>query len=73
MPLIEISIAEGRTPEQLRALMHEVHAAAERTVDALPHNIHVILREVPRAAWASNDQTIAERDSAIAGQKGSKP
>ncbi len=64
MPLIEVSIAEGRRPEQLRALMHELHAAAVRTVDALPQNIHVIVRQVPRDSWASNDQTIAERDSA---------
>ncbi|MDL9945129.1 tautomerase family protein [Gordonia sp. ABSL11-1] len=66
MPLIEISIAEGRSPDQLRRLMHEVHDAAVRTVDALPQNIHVIVRQVPRGAWASNDTTIAERDDAAA-------
>jgi 4-oxalocrotonate tautomerase len=64
MPLIEISIAEGRSPDQLRRLMHEVHDAAVRTVHALPQNIHVIVRQVPRDAWASNDTTIAERDDA---------
>lgn len=62
MPLIEISIAQGRSPDQIRRLMHEVHEAAVRTVNALPHNIHVLVREVPRDAWASNDTTIAERD-----------
>ena len=30
MPLIEVTIAEGRTPEQIRAMMHEVHEAALR-------------------------------------------
>ncbi|GAB23274.1 putative 4-oxalocrotonate tautomerase [Gordonia polyisoprenivorans NBRC 16320 = JCM 10675] len=64
MPLIEVSIAEGRTPDQLRALMHELHAAAVRTVDALPRNVHIIVRQVPRDLWASNDVSIAERDSA---------
>lgn len=64
MPLIEVSIAEGRSPAQLRALMHEIHAAAVRTVDALPQNIHIIVRQIPRDAWASNDLTIAERDCA---------
>jgi 4-oxalocrotonate tautomerase len=31
MPLVEITLVEGRTPEQLRALLHEVHAAVVRT------------------------------------------
>ncbi len=33
MPLIEVTLAEGRTPEQIRAMMHEVHEAVLRTVD----------------------------------------
>ena len=33
MPLIEVTLAEGRNPEQIRAMMHEVHEAVLRTVD----------------------------------------
>ena len=33
MPLIEVTLAEGRNPDQIRAMMHEVHEAVLRTVD----------------------------------------
>ena len=34
MPLVEVTLAEGRTPAQIRALLHELHAAVVRAVDA---------------------------------------
>jgi 4-oxalocrotonate tautomerase len=61
VPLIDISIAEGRSPEQLRALIDGVHRVAEETVDAAPENVTVIVREVPHAHWARGNRTIAER------------
>lgn len=61
MPLIDISIAEGRSPAQLRALIDGVHKVAERTVDAAPENITVIVREVPHDLWSRTNTTIAER------------
>ena len=64
MPLIDVSIARGRTPEQLRALMHALHAAAETTVGAASENITVIVREVEREHWSRTDTTVAERDAA---------
>ncbi|WP_448262389.1 tautomerase family protein [Microbacterium aurum] len=63
MPLIDISIARGRTPEQLRALIDGVHRVAETTVDAAPENITVIVREVEPAHWARGNTTITERHS----------
>ncbi len=48
MPLIEVTIAEGRTPAQLRSMIHEVHEAVLRTVNTRPEHIRVIVREVPR-------------------------
>lgn len=64
MPLIEISIARGRTPLQLRALIDAVHRAAETTVDAMPENITVIVREIEHDHWSRANQTIAERRAA---------
>jgi 4-oxalocrotonate tautomerase len=62
MPLIEVTIAEGRTADQIRAMMHEVHEAVLRTVDTRPEHIRVIVREVPRAHWAAGDLTLCEMD-----------
>ncbi|QRQ78161.1 tautomerase family protein [Glutamicibacter protophormiae] len=63
MPLIDISIAAGRTPQQLRALIDAVHRAAEDTVDAAPENITVIVREVQHEHWSRSNLTIAERNN----------
>jgi Uncharacterized protein, 4-oxalocrotonate tautomerase homolog len=64
MPFIDVTIAEGRTPEQLRALVHELHEAAVRAVAAPPESVRVVLREVPLTHWAAGDVTIAERRAA---------
>jgi 4-oxalocrotonate tautomerase len=65
MPLIDVSIAEGRSPEQLRALVSALHRAAEESVGAVPENTTVIIREVPATHWSKGDRTIAERNSAV--------
>jgi 4-oxalocrotonate tautomerase len=62
VPLVEVTIAEGRSSAQIRSMMHEVHDAVQRTLDIEPEYIHVIVREVPRAHWATGDQTLSEMD-----------
>lgn len=61
MPLIDISIVRGRSPEQLRAFIDAVHHAAESTVGAHPENITVIVRQVEPELWSRANQTVAER------------
>lgn len=61
MPLVEVTITEGRTPEQIRALIHELTGAVVRAVAAPVANIRVVVREVPATHWAAGDVTIAER------------
>ena len=64
MPLIEVTIAEGRSSSQIRTVMREVHTAVLRTVDTRPEHVRVIVREVPRAHWATGDLTLSEMDQA---------
>ena len=64
MPHVEIAIGAGRSPEQLRNLMHEVHLAVLRAVDTAPENVRVVIREVPRDHWATGDLTLTEMDAA---------
>ncbi len=61
MPLVEITIAAGRTPEQLRALIHDVTYAVHGAVAAPVANVRVVVREVPLTHWAAGDVTLAER------------
>ncbi len=63
MPLIEVTLAEGRSPEQIRRMMHEVHDAVLRTVNTRSEHIRVIVREVPRTHWATGDLTLREMDA----------
>jgi 4-oxalocrotonate tautomerase len=64
MPLIEVTIAEGRSADTIRNMVHEVHNAVLRTVDTQPDFIRVIVREVPRAHLATGDVTLTEMDAA---------
>ncbi|WP_116201521.1 tautomerase family protein [Amycolatopsis circi] len=60
MPNVDITLAEGRSPQQLRSLLSAVHEAVLTTVDARPEHIRVVVREVPRTHWSTGNQTIAE-------------
>jgi len=64
MPQIDVTISAGRTPEQIRNLIHEVHAAVVRTANAQPEHVRVVVHEVPRAHWATGDVTLVEMDAA---------
>ena len=61
MPLIEVTLVEGRSPEQLRALISGLTQAACDAVDAPRANVRVVVREVPATHWAAGDVTVAER------------
>ena len=61
MPLIEVTLAEGRSPEKLRALISKLTEAVVETGVANKEAVRVILREVPKAHWAAGDETLAER------------
>ena len=61
MPFIEITLVEGRSPEQLRSLIANVTRAAVESVDAPIESVRVVLREVPPTHFAAGDVTIDER------------
>ncbi|MCQ8828906.1 tautomerase family protein [Streptomyces malaysiensis] len=70
MPQVAITLAEGRTPTQIRDLLHEVHAAVLRTTNTRPEHIRVVVHEVPRSHWATGDVTLTEMDTAGTGPSG---
>lgn len=63
MPVVEVTLVEGRTPEQLRSMITAVTRAVADTVAAPVANIRVVVREVPATHFAAGDQTIAERNA----------
>lgn len=66
MPLVEITLAQGRRPEQIRALLAEVHGAVHRATGAPEANIRVVVREVPATHWSAGGITLAERAATTA-------
>jgi 4-oxalocrotonate tautomerase len=63
MPFIDVSLGTGRSPEQIRDLIHELTQAAHRAVGAPLATIRVVIREVEPAHWAAGDVTVAERNA----------
>ncbi len=64
MPFIDVTLGTGRTPEQIRQLIHELTEAACRSVGAPREAIRVCIREVSPEHWAAGDVTTAERQAA---------
>ena len=65
MPIVEVTLVKGRTPEELRAMITAVTMAVSQTVAAPVSSIRVIIREVPTTHFAAGDVTIAERTAAV--------
>lgn len=61
MPLVHITLLEGRTPEQKRAALTEVTHALERSLGAKPESIRVWITELPKTDFAVGGVTAAER------------
>lgn len=61
MPFVEITLAEGRPPEKLRALITAVTDAVCESIAAPKANVRVVIREVAKTHWAAGDVTLAER------------
>ncbi|GGN58699.1 hypothetical protein GCM10011579_022380 [Streptomyces albiflavescens] len=64
MPLIEVTLVNGRTPDELRSLIHEVTGAVVKALDVPQQSVRVAVRELPKTHWAAGDVTIAEREAA---------
>jgi 4-oxalocrotonate tautomerase len=51
MPLIQVTLIEGRSPAAKAAFIGELTEAAVRTLGAPRESVRVILQEVPGAHW----------------------
>jgi 4-oxalocrotonate tautomerase len=47
MPVVEITLVEGRSKEKKLALMKAVTEAVVASIEAKPESVRVILREIP--------------------------
>jgi 4-oxalocrotonate tautomerase len=63
MPFVEVTLAAGRSPEQLRLLISRLTEAVVESIGARRDSVRIVLREVPKTHWASGDVTLAEKES----------
>ena len=63
MPVIQISMLPGRSPEQKRALLAEVTDAVVRTCNVQPEQVRVLISEIPAEHWAVAGVSRAEIDA----------
>lgn len=61
MPVVEITLTQGRSPETIRTMISKVTAAVADAGVAPVANVRVIVREIPAEHFAAGDVTIAER------------
>ena len=59
MPLVQITLARGRTPEQLEALGAAVTAAVHESLGAPRENVRVVLRECEPEHWFVGGESLA--------------
>ncbi|SDM78437.1 4-oxalocrotonate tautomerase [Psychrobacillus sp. OK028] len=52
MPLVNIQILEGRSPEMINDLMKNVTDTVSESLETPKKNIRVIVTEVPKTHWA---------------------
>ena len=60
MPLIQVTIVRGRTPEQLQALGQALTDAAEQALGAKRESIRVVLTECEPEHWFVGGETLAD-------------
>jgi len=63
MPMVQISMVEGRDAEHKRRLVSSVTAAVVDTLAVAPQQVRVLLYELPPGNWAVGGTTKGDRQT----------
>lgn len=66
MPIVQISVVEGRDAETLKRCIKEVARTVHQALGAPLWAIRVIVHQVPATHWAVGDETRDDIDAAAA-------
>ncbi|WP_338749456.1 tautomerase family protein [Janibacter alittae] len=61
MPVVQVTLTHGRTPETIRSMISAITRALADTGVAPEENVRVLVNEIPTEHFAAGDVTIAER------------
>lgn len=56
MPIVEVTLLDGRTPAKKVALMRRITDVVVETIDAPRDSVRVILREIPAEHFAAGGE-----------------
>lgn len=60
MPIIDITLVEGRAEEDIDAMMMEIADAVERTIKAPRQTIRIMVRDIPPSRFAIGGRSKAK-------------
>jgi 4-oxalocrotonate tautomerase len=66
MPIVQISLVQGRDEATLKRLVKEVARTVHTSIGAPLSTVRVIVHQVPAALWAIGDETRDDIDAAKA-------
>ncbi len=72
MPIVQVTLTEGRSPETIRSMISAVTQAMVDTGVAPKDTVRVLVNEIPAEHFAAGDTTIAERHAGRAADNESK-
>ena len=62
MPLIQVQMFAGRTPQQKRDLVRALTDAFVETAGSTPDSVDVILTDVEQSNWAQEGELFSEKN-----------
>ena len=63
MPLIQVQMFAGRTPQQKRELVRALTDAFVETAGSTPDSVDIILTDVEQSNWAQGGELFSEKQS----------
>ncbi|HWI50379.1 MAG TPA: 2-hydroxymuconate tautomerase family protein [Rummeliibacillus sp.] len=63
MPLIQVTMIEGRTPEKKEKLIEELSYTAMKVLDAPLESVRVCINEIPNTHWGIAGKSVYRRQN----------
>ena len=62
MPLLQVTLTHGRTPQQIESLIANLTDTLVDTLGVKKESVRVVIQEVPKTHWGSAGVSLAKRD-----------
>ena len=69
MPLVNVHMAEGRTPDQKRALMDAITNAMHEHIGAPRESVRVWINEFPNTDFMAGGELLADKQARLAAER----